>query len=74
LSATYSSINKDSFLSSAGFQETRRVLAKAAIEGKCDWLRGLKECIMNGRLVPAGTSFLNYKNYLDKIYYFQQSL
>ena len=74
LSATYSSMNKDSFLSSAGFQETRRVLTKAAIEGTCDWLRGLKECIMSGRLMPAGTSFLTYKNYLDKFYSFQKSL
>jgi hypothetical protein len=73
LSATHSALNKDGFLSSAGFQETRRVLTKAAIEGNSDWLRGLKESIMVGRLVPAGTSFLNYKQNLDKIYTYQDS-
>jgi hypothetical protein len=71
LSATTSSLNKDGFLSSAGFQETRRVLTKAAIEGTSDWLRGLKECIIIGRLIPAGSSFLNYKNYLDNLYLFK---
>ena len=74
LSATYSSLTKEGFLSPAGFQETRRVLSKAAMEGTCDWLRGLKECIIVGRLIPAGTSFLGYKNYLDKIYHFQDFL
>lgn len=71
LSATNSSLNKDGFLSAAGFQETKRVLTKAAIEGSCDWLRGLKECIIVGRLIPAGSAFLNYKNYLDSIYLFK---
>lgn len=71
LSATNSSLNKDGFLSAAGFQETKRVLTKAAIEGSCDWLRGLKECIIIGRLIPAGSAFLNYKNYLDSIYLFK---
>ena len=41
----------------------KKVLSKAAIEGSTDWLRGLKECIIIGRLIPAGSSFLNYKNY-----------
>lgn len=71
VSATVSSLNKDGFLSAAGFQETKRVLTKAAIEGCCDWLRGLKECIIVGRLIPAGSTFLNYKNYLDSIYLFK---
>ena len=71
LSATTSSLSKDGFLSSAGFQETRRVLTKAAIEGTSDWLRGLKECVIIGRLIPAGSSFLNYKNYLDNLYLFK---
>ena len=71
LSATNSSLNKDGFLSAAGFQETRRILTKAAIEGNSDWLRGLKECIMSGKLIPAGSAFLNYKNYLDSLYYFK---
>ncbi len=71
LSATNSSLSKDGFLSAAGFQETKRVLTKAAIEGSSDWLRGLKECIIVGRLIPAGSSYLNYKNYLDHIYLFK---
>jgi hypothetical protein len=71
LSATNSSLSKDGFLSAAGFQETKRVLTKAAIEGSSDWLRGLKECVIVGRLIPAGSAFLNYKNYLDNIYLFK---
>ena len=73
LSATSSSLNKDGFLSAAGFQETKRILTKAAIEGNLDWLRGLKECIIIGRLIPAGSAFLNYKNYLDSVYLFKTS-
>lgn len=69
LSATNSSLNKDGFLSAAGFQETRKILTKAAIEGSTDWLRGLKESLMSGRIIPAGSAFLNYKNYLDNLYY-----
>jgi hypothetical protein len=72
LSATNSSLSKDGFLSAAGFQETKRVLTKSAIEGTCDWLRGLKECIIIGRLIPAGSTFLNYKSYLDNIYSFKK--
>jgi DNA-directed RNA polymerase subunit beta' len=71
LSSTNSSLSKDGFLSAAGFQETKRVLTKAAIEGTSDWLRGLKECIITGRLIPAGSAFLNYKTYLDNIYLFK---
>lgn len=71
LSTTNSSLSKDGFLSAAGFQETKRVLTKAAIEGNTDWLRGLKECVIIGRLIPAGSAFLNYKNYLDNIYFFK---
>jgi hypothetical protein len=71
LSSTNSSLSKDGFLSAAGFQETKRVLTKASIEGNSDWLRGLKECILLGRLIPAGSAFLNYKNYLDNIYSFK---
>ena len=70
-SSTSASLSKDGFLSAAGFQETKRVLTKAAIEGTPDWLRGLKECIIIGRLIPAGSAFLNYKNYLDNIYIFK---
>ena len=71
ISATNSSLTKDGFLSSAGFQETKRVLTRAAIEGSSDWLRGLKECIIIGRLIPAGSAFLNYKSYLDTVYLFK---
>lgn len=72
LSMTTSSLSKDGFLSAAGFQETKRVLLKAAIEGTKDWFRGLKESIIIGRIIPAGSSFLRYKNYLDTIYYFKK--
>jgi hypothetical protein len=72
LSVTNASLSKDGFLSSAGFQETKRVLSKAAIEGSRDWLRGLKESIIVGRLIPSGSSFLTYKNYLDNIYYYSK--
>jgi hypothetical protein len=71
LSTTNSSLSKDGFLSAAGFQETKRVLTKAALEGTTDWLRGLKECVIIGRLIPAGSAFLNYKNYLDNFYLFK---
>lgn len=69
-STTSTSINKDGFLSAAGFQQTKKVLAKAAIEGTTDWLRGLKECVIIGRLIPAGSAFLNYKNSLDHVYFY----
>jgi hypothetical protein len=74
LSATNSSLKKEGFLSSAGFQETRKILTKAAIEGTTDWLRGLKECIMSGRIIPAGSAYLNYKNYLDTFYFFKKEI
>jgi hypothetical protein len=72
LSATGSSLSKDGFLSAAGFQETKRILTKAAIEGSVDWLRGLKESIIIGRLIPGGSTFLNYKSYLDNVYLFKK--
>ncbi|MCH8244714.1 hypothetical protein IIB97_02405 [Patescibacteria group bacterium] len=50
-------LTTDSFLSSASFQETSRVLIKAALEGKEDKLRGLKENVIIGKLIPAGTGF-----------------
>lgn len=65
------SLQKEGFLAAASFQETRTVLTKAAIEGKKDWIKGLKESIIIGRLIPAGTGFLNSKNYLDNIYYYK---
>jgi DNA-directed RNA polymerase subunit beta' len=60
LGITKASLNTDSFISAASFQETTRVLTEAAIEGKSDWLRGLKENVIIGRLIPAGTGFNTY--------------
>jgi DNA-directed RNA polymerase subunit beta' len=57
---TRTSLLTDSFLSSASFQETTKVLTKAAIEGKVDWLRGLKENVIIGTKIPAGTGFNKY--------------
>lgn len=59
LGITKASLNTDSFISAASFQETTRVLTEAAIEGKSDWLRGLKENVIIGRLIPAGTGFIH---------------
>jgi len=55
LGITKASLNTDSFLSAASFQETTRVLTDAAIQGKVDYLRGLKENVVIGKLIPAGT-------------------
>ncbi len=55
LGITKASLNTDSFLSAASFQETTRVLTDAAINGKVDYLRGLKENVVIGKLIPAGT-------------------
>ncbi|MBP7126478.1 DNA-directed RNA polymerase subunit beta' [Myxococcota bacterium] len=57
LGITKASLNVESFLSAASFQETTRVLTEAAIGGRTDYLRGLKENIIMGRLIPAGTGF-----------------
>lgn len=62
LGVTKAALNNPSFISAASFQETTKVLTKAAIEGKVDWLRGLKENIIIGHLIPAGTGSQNYKN------------
>jgi len=59
---TKASLNVDSFLSAASFQETTRVLTNAAIEGKIDYLRGLKENIIIGHPIPAGTGMKRYRN------------
>jgi len=59
---TKSSLETDSFLSAASFQETTRVLTDAAIRGKVDHLQGLKENVIIGKLIPAGTG---YKQYSD---------
>jgi DNA-directed RNA polymerase subunit beta' len=57
LGITKASLSTDSFISAASFQETTRVLTEAAIMGKKDELRGLKENVIVGRLIPAGTGF-----------------
>jgi DNA-directed RNA polymerase subunit beta' len=62
LGLTKASLNSDSFISAASFQETTRVLTEAAIEGKKDWLNGLKENVIIGRLIPAGTGFNCFDN------------
>jgi DNA-directed RNA polymerase subunit beta' len=59
---TKASLATDSWLSAASFQETTRVLTEAAIEGKSDHLLGLKENIIIGKLIPAGTGTLTYRN------------
>jgi DNA-directed RNA polymerase subunit beta' len=61
LGITKASLSTDSFLSAASFQETTRVLTEAAINGRVDQLRGLKENILMGRLIPAGTGFAAYQ-------------
>ena len=61
LGITKASLSTDSFLSAASFQETTRVLTEAAINGRVDHLRGLKENILMGRLIPAGTGFAAYQ-------------
>ncbi len=65
LGITKASLNTDSFISAASFQETTRVLTEAAIQGKSDWLRGLKENVIIGRLIPAGTGFNTYEEGMD---------
>ena len=62
LGLTKAALNSDSFISAASFQETTRVLTEAAIEGKKDWLNGLKENVIIGRLIPAGTGFNSFEN------------
>ncbi|MBI1737958.1 MAG: DNA-directed RNA polymerase subunit beta', partial [Acidobacteria bacterium] len=62
LGITKASLSTDSFISAASFQETTRVLTEAAISGKVDYLRGLKENVIMGRLIPAGTGIEHYRN------------
>ncbi|HTI37349.1 MAG TPA: DNA-directed RNA polymerase subunit beta', partial [Vicinamibacterales bacterium] len=62
LGITKASLSTDSFISAASFQETTRVLTEASISGKVDHLRGLKENVTMGRLIPAGTGFEFYRN------------
>nr|YP_009669810.1 RNA polymerase subunit beta [Saltera sarcocolla]QCW95128.1 RNA polymerase subunit beta [Saltera sarcocolla] len=57
LGITRASLNTQSFISEASFQETARVLAKAALRGRIDWLKGLKENVVIGGMIPLGTGF-----------------
>jgi len=61
LGITKASLSTESFISAASFQETTKVLTQAAIEGKVDFLRGLKENVIMGRLIPAGTGVSKYR-------------
>src|ERR1700732_2532072 len=62
LGITKASLSTDSFISAASFQETTRVLTEAAVAGKVDYLRGLKENVIMGRLIPAGTGLEHYRS------------
>ena len=63
LGITKASLSTDSFISAASFQETTRVLTEASISGRVDHLRGLKENVIVGRLIPAGTGMDIYHNF-----------
>jgi DNA-directed RNA polymerase subunit beta' len=63
LGLTKASLETDSFISAASFQETTRVLTDAAVRGRYDYLRGLKENVIMGLLIPAGTGMGVYKQY-----------
>ena len=65
LGITKASLETESFLSAASFQETTRVLTDAAIKGKTDELLGLKENVIIGKLVPAGTGMQRYRHIRD---------
>ena len=59
---TRASLQTDSFISAASFQETTKVLNEAAVNGKVDYLKGLKENVIVGKLIPAGTGLKSYKD------------
>jgi DNA-directed RNA polymerase subunit beta' len=61
LGITKASLSTQSFISAASFQETTRVLTEASLAGKVDYLRGLKENVIMGRLIPAGTGLSMYR-------------
>ena len=67
LGITKASLATESFLSAASFQETTRVLTDAAIKNKIDPLIGLKENVIIGKLIPAGTGSKEYKNLLPQV-------
>ncbi len=61
LGVTKASLSTESFISAASFQETTKVLTEAAVSGKIDYMRGLKENVIMGRLIPAGTGMSRYR-------------
>ena len=63
---TKASLATESFISAASFQETTRVLTDAAVNGKSDELRGLKENVIVGRLIPAGTGFAYHQDRINR--------
>ena len=65
LGITKASLQTNSFISAASFQETTRVLTEAAVTGKIDKLRGLKENVIIGKLIPAGTGFYAEKDEIE---------
>jgi DNA-directed RNA polymerase subunit beta' len=65
LGITEASLSTESFISSASFQETTRVLTESAVSNRIDHLRGLKENVIMGRLIPAGTGFPKYRNVIQ---------
>nr|YP_011035553.1 RNA polymerase beta'' subunit [Kaempferia parviflora]WRI59865.1 RNA polymerase beta'' subunit [Kaempferia parviflora] len=73
LGITRTSLNTQSFISEASFQETARVLAKAALRGRIDWLKGLKENVVLGGIIPVGTGFkkLVHHSSKDKNFYLE---
>nr|QVO59168.1 RNA polymerase beta'' subunit [Schizachyrium sanguineum] len=73
LGITRASLNTQSFISEASFQETARVLAKAALRGRIDWLKGLKENVVLGGIIPVGTGFQKFvhRSPQDKNLYFE---
>ena len=64
LGITSASLSTESFISAASFQETTKVLAESSIAGKTDYLLGLKENVIMGHLIPAGTGLKSFKNIL----------
>ena len=65
LGITKASLSTESFLSAASFQDTTRVLIAAATSGKVDYLRGLKENVILGRMIPVGTGYNAYEDKED---------
>jgi DNA-directed RNA polymerase subunit beta' len=62
LGITKAPLSTESFISAASFQETTKILSDASVAGKVDYLKGLKENVIMGRLVPAGTGVRDYRD------------